>query len=320
MRRYLLGIVGAVLLCGQPAVAAQAAKPARIGLLVVAERAKHIGAFREGLRELGYVEGRNLMIEFRSAQGETRRLPRLAAELVALKVDLIVTHTTPGVRAARKATSTIPIVMANVGNAVRSGHVKSIARPGGNVTGNSFFGSEIAVKRVELLKDVLPSLSRLAILAHPQYPKHARQRAVAAARSLGLAVELQYAGGAEDLDRAFAGMRRGRADALLVLGSPIFFANHRAVVEQAARRRLPAVYPWQEAVEVGGLMSYAPDFNALYKRAAVFVDKILRGADPATLPVEQASKFALTVNLRTAKALDLAIPRSVLLRADEVIE
>jgi len=318
MRRKFITIAAAAALFATFPVAAE--KPARIGLLVVAERAKPVAAFREGLRELGYVEGRNLVIEYRSAGGNTKRLPALARELVARGIDVLVTHSTPGTRAARKAAGKIPVVMASVGNAVERGFVKSVARPGGTVTGISFFGEELAVKRVEVLKETVPAAARMALLAHPTYPAESRRLAESAIRSLGMEPLVQFAKGPADFERAFAAMRRQGAGAVGILASPVFYANRAALIAAAARAGVPAIYPWRVATRAGGLISYGPDLAALFRRAAYFVDKILKGADPATLPVERPTKFELVVNLRTARALGLAIPRSILLRADEVIE
>jgi len=318
MRQLLVAIVAIVTLF--TAFAAAADKPARVGLLVVAERGKPVDAFRDGLRELGYVEGRNLVIEYRSARGNTRQLLALARELVARGIDVLVTHSTPGTRAARKAAGGIPVVMASVGNAVDQGLVESVARPGGNVTGLSFFGSELAVKRVEVLKETLPTTARMALLAHPTYPAASRRSAEAAIRSLGMEPQIYFAKGPAEFDGAFAAMRRQRAGAVQILASPVFYGNRAMLIAAAARSKIPAIYPWRVATRAGGLISYGPDLAALFRRAAYFVDKILKGADPATLPVERPTKFELVVNLRTAKALDISIPRSILLRANEVIE
>ena len=310
----------AILVFAYPASAQQAEKIHRIGILAVPALSKQFNVFRHALGQLGYIEGRNLVIEYRSAEGRTSRLPALAANLVALDVDLLVTHTTPGVRAAKKATRTIPIVMAMVGNAIKSGLVESLARPGGNVTGNSFFGAEINAKRVELLKDILPSLSRMAMLLHPSHPEAGRRAPLSVARSLGIEVQLHFVKRPEDFERVFAAMKRQRAEAMFVFASPITTANRSTVIELAARYRLPAIYPWRNFTRVGGLISYGPDRGALYRRAATYVDKILKGAKPAELPVERPTKFDLVINLKTAKALGITIPRSILLRATDVIE
>jgi putative ABC transport system substrate-binding protein len=321
MMKIILSVVCVAFLAASPFSAmAQEAKPARIGLLVVAERAKPVAAFREALRELGYVEGQNLIIEYSSAEGKTKRLPELARELVGRNVDIIVTHSTPGIRSVKKATSTIPIVMASVGNAVERGFVKSMARPGGNVTGNSFFGAELAMKRVGVLKQALPFISRMALLAHPSYPKASRLKAELAVRSLGVNVQLHFARDPAAFDQVFATMKLQQADAVQVLASPVFHGHRGSLIKAAARHGIPAIYPWRNAVERGGLMSYGHDLVALFRRAAFFVDKILRGTKPGDLPVERPTKFELVVNLKTAKALGIEIPPSILLRADKVIE
>lgn len=320
MMRKILCLACAAFLVSTAIAVAQDEKRARIGLLVVAERAKPVNAFRDGLRQRGYVEGRNVVIEYRSAGGQTERLAKLAMDLVALNVDVIVTHSTPGIRAVRKATATIPIVMASVGNAVQRGFVRSVARPGGNVTGNSFFGSEMAVKRVEVLKEAMPSMSRMALLVHPSYPEASRHRAISAIRALGMEARVHYADGPAGFERAFEAIKRQRAGGLQVLASPIFYANRDSLIAQAARYGVPTIFPWREATEKGGLISYGPDLAELFRRAAYFVDRILNGAKPAELPVERPAKFELTVNLKTAAKLGLTLPRSILLRADQVME
>lgn len=310
-----------ILVSVTPAAAQQSeGKTPLIGLLVVAERAKLVAAFRQELKRVGYVEGKNLIVEYRSAGGKTKRLPALAGELVALNPDVIVTHSTPGIRSVKKTTTTIPIVMATVGNAVKRGFVKSMAQPGGNITGNSFFGAELAVKRVGVLKDALPSMSRMALLAHPSYPKGARRRAEAAVRSQGMELQLYFADGPQAIDQAFAAMKSQRAEGVQVLASSILYANRAALIDAAARHRIPVIYPWRAAPEIGGLMSYGPDLPALFRRAAIFVDKILKGAKPQTLPVERPTKFEMVINMKTAKKLGITVPHSVLLLADRVIE
>ncbi len=300
-------------------VAQQAGKVYRIGFLTPKRSIPH-PVFLDGLRALGYVEGRNLVIEHRSGEGRVGRLPALAAELAALKVDVIVTHSTPGVRAAKKATRTIPIVMGPVGNAVRSGLVESLSRPGGNVTGSSFFGAELNGKRVEILKETLPSMSRLAIIEHPSVKYLDNRDTDSTAQSLGLEVRHYFARTPGDYERVFAAMKRQGAEAVLMRASPIFSNNPRAFIEVAARYRLPVIYPWRKFAVGGGLIAFGPDLAEMWRRAATFVDRILRGANPEDMPVERPTKFKLIVNLKTAKALGIAIPRSILLRATEVIE
>ena len=304
-----------------PTLAQASDKRPRIGFLsLTTEPMPQLGAFREGLRDLGYVEGRNLIIEYRSAERRLDRLPALAAELVALDVDVIVTYSTPGVRAAKRATSTIPIVIGAVGAAERRGFVKSLARPGGNVTGLSFLGETLNRKRIGLLRELLPDVSRLAILHHAAHPEGAVRNAESTARSIGLEVQLYPVTDRNSLQQAFAAMKAQRADALSVLASPIILVNRKSIAELAARHRLPAIYGFREFVVAGGLMSYAPSLAHLFRRAASYVDKILKGAQPGNLPVEQPTKFELVINLKTAKALGIQIPRALLLRANEVIE
>ena len=309
------------------AEAQQAAKIARIGFLGANVAASpHIQqAFLQGLRDLGYVEGRNVVIESRSAEGKLERLPALAAELVALKVDVIVAGGTSQVRAAQQATRTIPIVFAISLDPVTDGFVTSLARPGGNVTGLSLLAPQLVAKRLELLTQAVPGVSRVAVLWHPgafgdRTEKDMLKEVEVAAR--GLAVRLQYleARRPDDFDRAFSEMTRARAGALIVLPSPMFLGERRRLADLAAQNRLPAVYPFRESVDAGGLMSYGPDFVDLFRRAATYVDRILKGTKPGDLPVEQPTKFQLLINLKAARALGLTIPPSVLARADEVVE
>ena len=307
--------------------AQQAAKVARIGYLTLNLAASpHMPeAFRQGLRDLGYIEGRNVVIEIRSAEGKLERLPALAAELVALRVDVILAAGTPHALAAKQATRTIPIVFAAATDPVMDGLVTSLARPGGNVTGLSSLGSELVAKRLELLKQAVPGVSRVAVLWHPgalgeRTEKDMLKEAEVAARALGVRLQFVEARGPADFDRAFSDMTRARVDALTLLTSTMFLSERRRLVALAAKHRLPAVYPWREVVDAGGLMSYGPDFADLFRRAATYVDKILKGAKPADLPVEQPTKFELVINLKTAKALGLTIPQSLLRQADQVIE
>jgi putative ABC transport system substrate-binding protein len=327
-RRSFIGTVaGALLTAPLAAEAQQAAKIARIGYLVtnLAANPHWLEAFLQGLRDLGYVEGRNLVIEYRSAEGKLERLPALAAELVALKVDVIVAGSTPHALAAKQATKTIPIVFTVAADPVQSGLVTSLARPGGNVTGLSNFAPELVGKCLELLKQAVPGVSRVAVLWQPgafgeRTEKDLLKRADVAARVLGVRLQFVEARGPTDLDRAFSDMTRARADALTVLTGAMFVNERRRLVDLAAKNRLPAVYPLREFVDAGGLMSYGANLADLVRRAATYVDKILKGAKPADLPVEQPTKFELVINLKAAKALGLTIPPSVLQRADEVIE
>jgi putative ABC transport system substrate-binding protein len=310
------------------AEAQQAAKIARIGYLATSLAASpHMQeAFRQGLRDLGYVEGRNVVIEYRDAEGKFERLPALAAELVALKVDVIVAADgTPPALAAKQATKTIPIVFAFAGDPVTSGLVTSLARPGGNVTGLTGLGPELVGKRLELLMQAVPGVSRVAVLWQPgghgeRTDKDALKGAEVAARALGVRLQVVEARGPADFDRAFSDMTGAHTGALTMLPSAMFFNERRRLVDLAAKNRLPTVFPWREFVDAGGLMAYGAKVADLFRRAATYVDKILKGAKPADLPVEQPTKFELVINLKTAKALGLTIPPSVLGRADEVIQ
>jgi putative ABC transport system substrate-binding protein len=277
---------------------------------------------RQGLRELGYVEGQNITLEIRWAEGRSERLPELVAELVRVKVDILVVATTPGALAAKNETRTIPIVFVAVADPVRSGLVAGLARPGGNLTGLSLLNPEISGKRLELLKESLPSISRVAALTNPGNPSHAIfwRETHTAAQTLGLQLQQIRVRAPEDFDEAFRAAARGRADALLAFDDPLT-AGHRArLVALAAKYRLPTMYGLREFSDAGGLLSYGPNLLDQYRRTAPYVDKILKGANPADLPIEQPTKFELVINLKTAKALGLKIPQSLLLRADQVIE
>ncbi len=280
-------------------------------------------AFRQGLRDLGYVEGQNIAIEYRWAEGRFERLPDLAAELVRLKVDVIVAVVTQASLAAKNATRTIPIVMVAAGDPLGSGLVAGLAHPGGNVTGPSSMLAEVAGKQLELLKETVPKASRVAVLWNPAnavWQAQMLRETKVAARALGLRLQLLEARGPGELEGAFAAMTRERASALLVQVDVIFALHARRIADLAAKRRLPAMYGSREHVEAGGLMSYAPNIPDLFRRAATYVDKMLKGAKPGDLPVEQPTRFELVVNLKTAKALGLTIPPSVLIRADQVIQ
>jgi putative ABC transport system substrate-binding protein len=282
-------------------------------------------AFRQGLRDLGHVEGRNVVIEYRDAGGKFERLPTLAAELVALKVDVIVAPSTPAALAAKQATRTLPIVFAVTADPVGSGLVTSLARPDGNVTGLSTLASELVGKGLELLKQAVPGVSQVAVLWQPgalgeRTEKDQLKAADVAARALGVRLQFVEARGPADFERAFSDMTRARAGALTALASNMFSRERRRLVDLTARNRLPAVYPLREFVDAGGLMSYGSSFADNYRRAATYVDRILKGAKPGDLPVEQPTKFELVINRKTAKALGLTIPQSLLLRADEVIQ
>ncbi len=320
-----------ILLAPLAAGAQQAGKVWRIGYLgstppTTPEVVRNLEAFRQGLRERGWVEGQNIVIEYRWAEGRVERFPSLAADLVSLRPDLLVTVTTPGARAAKQATSTIPIVMVYVIDPIGQGLVASLARPGGNITGQTFVvGPEIVGKQLELLKEVVPRVSRVAALWHPgAYAERTRRDMLketeVAARALGVQLQLVEVRGSSDLDSAFSAMTRDHAGAFIVLSSPMLYREHRRIVDLAAKHRLPAIFAWREPVDAGGLMAYAVNAPDMFRRAAVYVDKILRGTKPADLPVEQPTRFELVINLKTAKALGLTIPQSVLIRADEVIQ
>jgi putative ABC transport system substrate-binding protein len=279
-------------------------------------------AFRQGLSDLGYVEGRNIAIDWRSADDQRDRLPTLAAELVDLKVSLIVTAEEPAALASKKVTQTVPIVMAQSGDPVVTGLVASLARPGGNVTGLTTAAFELPSKEVGLLREAVPKLLRLAVLSNPDNPPNSTglKSAGAAARVLSLSVSVHDVRDASALAAAFAAMTEERADGLIVLPDPMFLTQRAQIAELAAQARLPAIYGIPEHARAGGLMSYAADRTAMFRQAATYVDKILKGAKPADLPVEQPTTFQFVINMKTAKALDLAIPQTVLLRADEVIQ
>ena len=311
-------------------LAAEAQQPTnmlRIGFLMavpLSVMSARTEAFRQGLREMGYVEGKTILIEWRSAEGQLERLPSLAAELVRLKVDVIVTAGPASTRPAKAATGTIPIVMANDNDPVANGFVASLARPGGNITGLSTLSAEIYGKQLELLKEVVPQLSRVAVLGDSAEPGHAQALRETEGAARTLRVQLQYldVGSANGIETAFRAARSGHADAVLMLPSAVLSSHRKQVVDLAGKSRLPVMYfstsPGFTAG--GGLMSYGASITDMYRRAATYVDRILKGAKPADLPVEQPTKFELVINLKTAKALGLTIPPSVLARADEVIQ
>lgn len=281
--------------------------------------------FYQGLRELGYTEGLNIAIERRYGDWKTDRFPQLAADLVGLKVDVIVVMSTTPARAAKQATSTIPIVVGGMADPVGDELIFSLSRPGGNITGNTFLGPELIAKRFGLLKDAFSGVSRVAALWHPSaYGKRTMEAMLreteSAALASGLQLQLVPALGPDDLDSAFIAMTREHADAVIVLPSPMLYGEHKRIVELAAKGRLPTMYAAREFVEDGGLMSYGVSLPDLFRRAATYVDKILKGASPADLPVEQPTKLELVINLRTAKALGLSLPATLLAQADEVIE
>ena len=295
------------------------------GSLEFAITRQTVDAFRQGLRERGYVEGQNIVIEYRFAEGKLDRLPDLAAELARLKLDVIVAGATPAARAAQGATKTIPIVSQSMADPVADGLVASLGRPGGNITGNTFLGPELVSKRLELLKEVLPGVSRVAALSQPgayaqRTMKDMLEQTTAAARVLRVQLHLVEVRSSDEFDRAFSTISKGRPDALLQVPSLMFWLERKLIVDLAAKHRLPTIYDTREYAEVGGLISYGANVRDLTRQAAFQVDKILKGAKPADLPVEQPTKFELVISLKTAKALGITIPPSLLLQVDKVIE
>jgi len=304
--------------------AQQPKKIPRIGYLSsssAAATSPRLEAFRHGLRELGYVEGKNIVIERRYAEGKLDRLPALAAELVRLNVDIIVTGATSPTGAAKEATATIPIVMTNDGDPVSSGFVASLARPGGNITGLANFNPELTGKRLELLKEIIPQLTRVAVFGTSSTPGNAEVLRETELASRAFGVKLQYLEiqGPGDIETVFRGATKGRADAILVLSGPLLNSHRTQIVDFAAKNRLPAIYPNSFWTEVGGLMTYSVSRTDMDRRAATYVDKILKGAKPGDLAVEQPTKFELVINLTAAKQIGLIIPPNVLARADKVI-
>ena len=318
---FLLAVVA-----GPPVDAQPAPKIAKIGYLAPntpAGAAHLVEAFRQGMRELGHVEGKTFVLELRYGEGKPERLPELARELVGLKVDVIVTTTDAAIAAVKRETRTIPIVMTFSNDPVGTGFVASLARPGGNVTGLSNISSELSGKRLELLREVVPGLSRVALLWNPDVRGHLleHKEMEAAARLLHLQLQSVEVSRVEDLDQTFSAVTRERAQAVVVpSGNPVAVTNRGQIASLAQRNRLPSMYGGKEYVDAGGLMSYGPSVTDMFRRAATYVDKILKGARPADLPVEQPTKFELVINLKTAKALGLTIPPSLLQRADQVIQ
>ena len=326
MRRIGLAVVLTVLVLAPLAAEAQpGGKVWRIGYLssssVERERTR-VAAFWQGLREFQYVEGKNISIEERYAGGAFERLQELAVELVHVKVDLLVVAGAPAAHAAKKASSVIPIVMTTIADPVGMGIVANLARPGGNITGLSDFNTGVVAKRLELLREVVPSASRVATLLNPANPSNPPQLRLtqAAAATLGVTLVAFEAKHADEIDRPFAAIRTERPGALIVIGDPMLGSYAKKIVDLSTKSRLPAIYWEREFPDAGGLMSYGTNFEHLWRRSAAYVDKILKGAKPADLPIEQPTKFELVINLKTAKALGLTIPQSVLLRADEVIQ
>jgi putative ABC transport system substrate-binding protein len=304
--------------------AQQTAKVTRIGFLGPASASMTAGwidALRAGLRDLGYLEGKNILFEFRWAEGKDDRLPGLVAELVSLNVDVLVTFGTPGTRAAKEARTTIPIVMAATGDAVATGIIASLARPGGNITGQTILDPELCAKRLELLKEALPRTKRVAILLNPDNPISWANLQAAKLTAASISLELQQfeARGPTEIANAFSAMANSSVDAVEVFEDAIFFAHNKTIADNALVRRLPLI-GYLDLADAGGLMAYGVNFTELFRRTAVFVDKIVKGAKPGDLPVEQPTRFKLVINLKTAKALGLDVPATVLAIADEVIE
>ena len=325
-RRAFIGTLAGSLLAAPLAAEAQPRpKTARIGFLSLSPGPTYTMDISPGLRELGWIEGQNIAVEYRWAANREDQLPTLAAELVRLKVDVIVTSSTPAAQAAQRATTTIPIVVTFVADPVGSGLVASLARPGGNITGLTTLATGLVAKRLELLKAVVSGSTRMAVLWQPgalgeRAMRDMVEETQVAGRTLGLELRFVEARRPDDFEQAFSAMREARGGGLLVFPNPLLFEERRSIVAHAGKSRLPTVYPWREAASVGGLMSYATNFPNMYRRAAIYVDKILKGAKPADLPIEQPTEFELVINLKTAKALGLTIPQSLLQRADQVIE
>ena len=327
-RRLLLALI-ALAVClasfghASAADAQQPAAPRHIGVVLVifSPETREAQAFRQGLRDAGYSEGRDVVIEWRYAKGDYDRVSELVADLVQRKVDVIVVESTVAAQAVKRTTSTIPIVMAVVSDPVGSGLITSLAHPGGNVTGLSTMSIEHSAKRLQLLKETIPRLTRVAVLWNPATPYHPKviEELKAAASSLWVELSLVGARVPEEIDPAFSAVSRAHAQALYVIEGGFFFAHRTTLLNLASKARLPAIYGEREYVDEGGLMSYGANFGDLWRRSAGYVDRILKGAKPSDLPVEQPTKFELVVNLKTAKALGITIPESILLRADEVI-
>ena len=327
-RREFIKLVGGAAVVGVgplDTLAQDATKTWRVGILDTASadlNAANLNVFRSALSQFGYIEGQNLTITYKSSEGHIERFPELAAELVSLKVDIIVTRGTPATIAAGRASKTTPIVMAAIGEPLETGMVASLARPGGNVTGLSAFVTELTAKRIEIMRDLMPKMSRMAMIDNmenrsvpPQWNEMKK-----AALALGIQPQLYDVRKPEDIEPAFKTALSERADALAIGNDSVVLASRRQIAELAAKHRVPAIYATREFVDVGGLLSYAANYSDLYRRAASYVNKILKGARPGELPVEQPTKFELIVNLKAAKALGLAVPPTLLSRADEVIE
>ena len=323
-RREFITLLGGVAVTWPLAANAQSKTP-RIGFMgnsTAALEANLVDAFREGLREHGYEEGRNIVVEYRWADGKYERFPALVAELIAANVEVIVTAGTPAALAMKKATTTVPLVMVAVGDPVGTGLVPSLARPGANLTGLSSVAPDLEGKRLQLLREVVPALSHVAMFINSLNPFHvsSMRQARAAAQSMGIKLQLHDIRKSEDLDDAFAAIRKERPDAVLILADRVFLHNRERMIDFTKEQRLPNVNAYKELVEVGGLMSYGPSYEDMHKRAAIYVDEILKGAKPADLPIEQPSKFTFIVNLKAAKALGVTVPSQLLGLADELID
>ncbi|HEU4344359.1 MAG TPA: ABC transporter substrate-binding protein [Candidatus Binatia bacterium] len=324
IRKIVVCLLLAVLLLTGSLVGAQQPKMPRIGYVDAGSPATtghRAEAFMQGLTELGYVNAQNIVIDYRWAEGKLERLQGFVAELVRTKVDVIVSSATPAIRIAKEQTTTIPVVMGGVTDPVGNGFVASLARPGGNITGLTHLAPDLTGKRLELLKEVVPRLLRVAVLWNPSQPGQplAYKESQLAAQALKVTLISLEARSREELERVLSDMGKERAEAFFELPDPLIFTNRKLITEFAAKHRLPAMYSFREYVDAGGLMSYGTSFPDLLRRAATYVDKILKGAKPAELPVEQPTKFELLINLRAAKQLGLTIPQSVLYRADKVM-
>jgi ABC-type uncharacterized transport system substrate-binding protein len=323
-KKISVSILAVVILASVHLAEAQQPKRVpRIGYLSTGSGTKddpRIEAFRQGLLDLGYVEGKNINIEYRYAEVRSERLAELAKELVRLNVDVIVTPGTPAIRAAKQATTTIPIIFPTTGDPVASGLVASLARPGGNITGLTILSPELSGKRLELLKEAFPRLSRVAVLLDPRQPPLSSKETQTTGQTLRLKLQFLEVRDAADVESAFSAMSKERADALITLPHPVLQVHQRRILELAAKSRLPGFHQNSDWVEAGGLMSYGPNHLNNYRRAAAYVDKILKGTKPADIPVEQPAKFEFVINLKTAKQIGLTIPPNVLARADRVIK
>ena len=324
-RRRFLAIISTAVLAAPRAAASQGQKIPRIGFLgnsTAALEANLVAPFREGLREAGYIEGRNVVIDYRWADGTYERFPALIAELVALKVDVIVAAGTPAAVAVKKVAPATPLVMVAVGDPVGTGLVASLARPGGNLTGLVSIAPDLEGKRLELLKEVVPKLTLVAFLVNPANPFHAvsETQARAAATALNLKVQFAAVRAESEFDQAFAAIMSERPGAFIMLADRLFLHHRARIVQFAARNHLPGIYAYRELVEAGGLMSFGPSYEAMHRRSAYYVDRILKGAKPGELPMEQPTQFQLIINSKTAKELALTIPREVLIRAHQIIE